>query len=124
MRKPFLETRLEKDTRGFPRCSDCEGTGRVYETGTCRNCNGKGFQTENDRRRNLRRFEEEMKLGEELFLPRRDTDRILRRSETSLMRASSCAGESVSKWKAKTVILGASHERKIRGQTGRSGTED
>jgi hypothetical protein len=75
--------------RGYDDCGTCGGTGSLFGTGRCRACNGKGYQTANDKRRYAAIVVRESRATEKLWaagasdplLPR------LRRSEVMLRDA-------------------------------------
>lgn len=48
-----IETAIDQELkrRGYDRCELCSGSGRVFGPHRCSACNGKGYQTENDKRR-------------------------------------------------------------------------
>lgn len=60
-----IETAIDQELkrRGYDRCELCSGSGKVFGPHRCSACNGKGYQTENDKRRwakTLAKYDQEL----------------------------------------------------------------
>jgi hypothetical protein len=93
-------------TRGYAECGSCGGTGRVFGVGRCRACNGKGFQTANDRRRWARTLDREAAAAVQLWRvpPGDPLVSRLRKSEIR-MRAVEEPSLAPSRYTAMTVMI-------------------